>query len=255
MHDLFHLFLGALCGGSIGLVLGLVGGGGSILALPMMIYIIGVGNPHIAIGTSALSVSANSAMALIHHARAKTVNWSCGLIFAASGMAGALVGAKAGMAVDGQKLLLLFAVIMIVVGVSMLRNRRQDGVVDPKCDHRNAPSVMGIGTATGAMSGFFGIGGGFLIVPGLMRATRMRAIDAVGTSLLAVTAFGVTTAASYALSGLVDWSLAGAFILGGSAGATLGTRLSHRFSRSGSLLNVFAGLIFTVAAYMIFRSL
>jgi uncharacterized membrane protein YfcA len=249
------MFLGVLCGGSIGLVLGLVGGGGSILALPMMIYVVGVSNPHIAIGTSALSVSANSAMALVHHARSKTVNWSCGLIFAAGGMAGALIGAKVGKAVDGKQLLFLFAIIMIVVGVSMLRNRRQDGTADAKCDRRNTPSVVGIGTVTGAMSGFFGIGGGFLIVPGLMRATRMRAIDAVGTSLLAVTAFGLTTASSYGFSGLVDWSLAGAFVLGGSVGANFGTALSHRFSRSGLLLNVFAGLIFAVAFYMIFRSL
>lgn len=255
MHDLLHLFLGALCGGGIGLILGLVGGGGSILALPMMMYVVGVSSPHIAIGTSALSVSANSAMALVHHARARTVNWSCGLLFAAGGIIGALIGANAGKAVDGQHLLLLFATIMIVVGISMIRNRRRDGIVDAKCDRRNTPSVIGIGTATGAMSGFFGIGGGFLIVPGLMRATRMRAIEAVGTSLLAVTAFGITTASSYAISGLVDWALAGAFILGGSVGAGIGTTLSHRFSRSGLLLNIFAGLIFAVAAYMILHSL
>src|SRR3546814_5839415 len=83
------------------------------------------------------------------------------------------------------------------------------------CNRHNAPKVLGYGLGTGGFSGFFGIGGGFLIVPGLIASTRMPILNAVGTSLVAVTAFGLTTALSYAASGLVDWTLASVFIVGG----------------------------------------
>jgi uncharacterized membrane protein YfcA len=113
---------------------------------------------------------------------------------------------------------------------------------------------LGYGFGTGAFSGFFGIGGGFLIVPGLIAATDMAMINAVGTSLVAVTAFGLTTAANYAFSGLVDWVLAGTFIVGGVIGGFFGTRLAKRLSGGGQLKTVFAVLIFVVAIYMLWRS-
>ena len=122
------------------------------------------------------------------------------------------------------------------------------------CNRRNAPKVLGYGLGTGAFSGFFGIGGGFLIVPGLIASTDMIMINAVGTSLIAVTAFGLTTAANYALSGLVDWALAAVFILGGIGGGYFGTRLANRLSGGGQLKTVFAGLIFVVAIYMLWKS-
>jgi uncharacterized membrane protein YfcA len=106
------------------------------------------------------------------------------------------------------------------------------------------------------LSGFFGIGGGFLIVPALILATGMPILNAVGSSLIAVTAFGVTTAANYALSGLVDWYLAGLFIMGGVVGGLLGARFATTLSgRKGALNTVFAALIFAVAAYMLVRTL
>ena len=113
-----------------------------------------------------------------------------------------------------------------------------------------------IGLATGALSGFFGIGGGFLIVPGLIMATGMPILYAVGSSLVAVTGFGLTTAANYALSGLVDWTLAALFIGGGVLGGLLGANLASKLAvKKGALNTVFAGLIFVVAIYMLVRSL
>ena len=109
-------------------------------------------------------------------------------------------------------------------------------------------------SARALFSGFFGIGGGFLIVPGLVASTRMPIINAVGTSLIAVTAFGLTTALNYALSGLVDWSLAGVFIAGGVVGGFGGTLAAKRLSGGGHLTLVFALLIFVVAAYMLWKS-
>ena len=254
MLDTLHMVLGVLSGALVGFSLGLVGGGGSILAVPLMVYLVGVKSPHIAIGTSALAVAANAALGLFNHARQGTVKWRCGLMYAAAGVAGALAGSTAGKAFDGQRLLFLFAIVMIVVGVLMLRRRNQLGIEGAQCDRENAPKVLGYGLGTGAFSGFFGIGGGFLIVPGLIASTSMPMINAVGTSLVAVTAFGLTTALNYAFSGLVDWLLAGLFIGGGIIGSLAGAKVAKRLSGEGHLTSVFAALIFVVAAYMLWQS-
>lgn len=252
--DLLHLALGLVSGAMVGFTLGLVGGGGSILAVPLMVYLVGVPSPHVAIGTSALAVAANAASGLLQHARQHTVKWRCGLAFAGAGILGAFAGSTLGKTFDGQKLLFLFALLMIGVGVVMLRQRKSEGRADARFGRDNAARILGIGLGTGAFSGFFGIGGGFLIVPGLMAATDMAMINAVGTSLVAVSAFGLTTAANYAFSGLVDWLLALVFIVGGAAGGFFGTAMAKRLSAGGQLKSIFAGLIFMVACYMLWKS-
>ena len=115
--DLLRYGLGAFSGSLVGFTLGLVGGGGSILAVPLMVYLVGVRNPHIAIGTSALAVAAKAAIGTINHARRGTVKWRCALMYAGAGIAEAVVGPRAGKAIDGQKLLFLFAGVTVVVGV------------------------------------------------------------------------------------------------------------------------------------------
>ncbi len=252
--SLLQYGLGVLSGVLVGFSLGLVGGGGSILAVPLMVYLVGVRSPHIAIGTSALAVAANALTGLASHARAGNVKWRCGAMYAGSGILGAFVGSTAGKAFDGQKLLFLFAIVMVVVGVLMLRGRNAVGIEGAQCNRENAPKVLGYGLGTGLFSGFFGIGGGFLIVPGLVASTCMPMINAVGTSLIAVAAFGITTATNYAFSGLIDWPLAAAFIAGGIAGGLGGTVLAKRLSGKGALTTVFACLIFIVAAYMLWKS-
>lgn len=247
--------LAALSGGLVAFSLGLVGGGGSILAVPLMIYLVGLGNPHIAIGTSALSVAASAAAALVSHARAKTVKWRCGLVFASAGVVGAFGGSTLGKAVEGQKLLALFAIVMVVVGVMMLRGRGDVGNPGAVCNRANAPKVLGFGLGSGTFSGFFGIGGGFLIVPGLVASTGMPILSAIGTSLVAVTAFGLTTALNYAASGLIDWPVAAAFIGGGIVGSIAGTAAAKRLAANAGLLKtLFAMLIFIVATYMLWKS-
>jgi len=251
------MFRGLLAIGSgslVGFVLGLFGGGGSILAVPLMVYLVGVRSPHIAIGTSALAVAANAALGLWGHARNGSVKWRCALVFAASGITGALIGSTLGKAFDGQKLLFLFALVMIAVGILMLRRRRHVGDAEVRLGRENATKLVAYGAGTGLFSGFFGIGGGFLIVPGLTAATGMPMLYAVGSSLVAVTAFGLTTAANYAISGLVDWPLALVFVGGGFVGSFLGTRTAKRLSSAGHLTTAFAGLIFVVAAYMLWKS-
>lgn len=248
--------LGLACGALVGFSLGLVGGGGSVLAVPLMVYVVGVPSAHVAIGTSAVAVAVNAAVNLSAHARSGNVRWACALVFAAAGVAGAFIGSTFGKMLDGHKLLALFAVLMLVIGALMLRTRSRVSAPGVHLNWSNFPAVCGLGLMTGMLSGFFGIGGGFLIVPALMLATGMSILNAVSSSLVAVTAFGATTAASYAYSGLVAWPLAGIFVAGGILGGLVGVHAArHLGARRGMLNVVFAAIIISVGLYMLVRSL
>src|SRR5882672_8501484 len=146
----------------VGFSLGLVGGGGSILAVPLMVYVVGVPEPHVAIGTSAIAVAANAAVNLSNHARGGTVVWSCALMFAAAGIIGAFLGSIFGKMIDGQKLLALFGLLMLVIAMLMLKTRARIGLPDVQMSWSNIPAIVGLGVATGTLSGFFGIGGGLI---------------------------------------------------------------------------------------------
>jgi uncharacterized membrane protein YfcA len=248
--------LSVACGSLVGFTLGLIGGGGSILATPLLLYVVGMSNPHLAIGTGAVAVSANAFMNFTGHARAGTVHWTSAGIFASTGVVGALLGSSLGKTFDGQRLLSLFALLMIVVGFLMLRPRPHGSAVAPRLTQAIVARTAGTGFAVGMLSGFFGIGGGFLIVPGLMFATGMPMINAVGTSLFAVGMFGLATALNYAASGLVDWIVAAEYIAGGVFGGLLGMRAAiHLAGQKQTLTRIFAGVVFTVAIYMLWRSL
>jgi uncharacterized membrane protein YfcA len=247
--------LAILSGGLVGFALGMIGGGGSILAVPLLLYVVGVRDPHVAIGTSALAVSVNAFANLIQHARAGTVKWPCAATFAASGVVGALAGSTLGKLMDGERLLALFGLAMIAVGFSMLRGRSGEGDPEVRMDAKMAPRLVAGGLSVGFLSGFFGIGGGFLIVPALLLGSGMPILNAVGSSLFSVGAFGLTTAANYAASGLIDWRIAALFILGGVAGGWGGMRLAVKLAgRRGLLSRVFAVVLFAVAAYVLYRS-
>nr|WP_225444430.1 sulfite exporter TauE/SafE family protein [Pseudomarimonas arenosa] len=243
-----------LSGSLVGFSLGLIGGGGSILALPLLVYVVGVQDPHLAIGTSALAVAANATGGLYQHARHAHVRWSVVGVFAAAGVFGAWLGSSLGKTVDGQHLLLLFALLMLLVAGLMLRHRHYPGRDQAEWNGRTLRRLSLTGLAVGGMAGFFGIGGGFLIVPSLMYAAGLPILLAIGSSLLAVTAFGLTTAINYARAGWIDWPLALLFILGGLAGSRLGSAVARRLSLSRGRLNtIFAGVIAMVAAYMLYR--
>jgi uncharacterized protein len=216
--------------------------------VPLLVKFVGVANIHVAIATSAVSVAANALVSLAMHMRHGTVRWKCAAMYSLTGVGGAWIGAAFGKALDGQRLMLGFAGLMVVVSLAMLRRRHVAGDPSSNCTRRNAPKVLTFGAGTGAVSGFFGIGGGFLIVPSLIMATGMPTLNAVSSSLVAITAFGLTTATSYSLSGLVDWPLALSFILGGAIGATVGCRAVHALKQHQSTLNsLFAGVILLAA--------
>lgn len=251
MHELLTL----LSGGLVGFSLGLIGGGGSILATPLLLYVVGVPQPHLAIGTSALVVSINAFANLVSHARAGHVKWRQASLFAVVGVGGALLGSTVGKATDGDRLLFLFALLMVVVGILMLRGRAAEQPETRPLTWANGLRLLAAALAVGFLSGFFGIGGGFLIVPGLLVATGMPMISAIGSSLLAVGTFGLATAANYAASHLVAWSVVPLFFAGGVAGGIGGMRLATRLRDHRNALNViFASVIFLVAAYMLYRN-
>ncbi|MFT3733120.1 MAG: sulfite exporter TauE/SafE family protein [Hyphomicrobium sp.] len=255
-HNLLAIFSGSL----VGFVLGLIGGGGSILAVPLLVYVVGVKSPHVAIGTSAVAVALSSVASLIDHARHDHVKWRCAMVFAAAGIVGAALGSQVGKQVDGQKLLLFFGVLMLVIAGLMFVKKRSGGDAFVQLTSFSAPSLLPYllvyGVAVGAVSGFFGIGGGFLIVPGLMAATNMPMIFAIGSSLLCVAAFGFTTAINYATSNLVDWSLVGLFIVGGVVGGVVGRYASTVLATKKHLLSQsFAGIVAAVGIYVVARGL
>ncbi len=247
--------LAVLSGAMVGLTLAVVGGGGAILAVPLLLYVVGVANPHVAIGTGALAVSVNAFANLIAHSRAGNVKWPCAVVFGGSGVAGAFIGSILGKLVDGQQLLFLFGLVMVAVALAMFWPRKTEGDPNVRITPAIAVRLVAIGLLTGLLAGFFGIGGGFLIVPGIMVGSGMAMLNAVGSSLFSVGAFGLTTAVSYAADGLVDWRIAGEFILGGLGGGMAGLGLATQLSARKGLLNrVFAGIVLAVAAYIIWRS-
>ncbi len=249
-----------VAGSAIGLVLALVGGGGSILAVPLLVYLVGVDSPHAAIGTAAVAVALNAASSLAGHARSGNVKWPCALTFAGAGVIGAALGAEAGKAMDGARLLALFGGLMVLVGLSMLRPRKTADNPDVRLERSTAsvllPRLVPTGLGVGLLAGFFGIGGGFLIVPGLIMATRMPLRIAVGTSLVVVTALGLTTATSYALSGYVDWGLVGLMVIGGLIGAGIGIPLGKRLAGHKRAMELgFAALVILIGLYVIARGI
>jgi uncharacterized membrane protein YfcA len=256
--SLLQHILAMLSGLIVGFSLGLIGGGGSILAVPLLLYVVGYPDPHVVIGTTALAVSVNAYLTMIPHARAGNVRWRAAITFAIPGALAALCGAVLGKQIGGNKLLFLFALLMLAVAYFMVHPRLQRRLERPyqRSAALEKAALIGAGTATGVLAGFFGIGGGFLIVPGLMLATGMPILNAIGSSLFSVGTFGLTTALSYAWSGLLNWRIAALYISGGLFGGWLGVYLATRLGHRKDTLNwIFASIVILTALYMLYRNI
>jgi uncharacterized membrane protein YfcA len=253
---LVQLMLAVLSGGIVALLLTVFGGGGSVLAVPLLLYVVGVQDPHVAIGASAAGVALNALTALTGQARAGRVRWPCALLFAGTGSVGAFVGSSVAKAIDGHALLIFFALAMGLVALAMLRPNAPVGAEAVRLTRAMAPRIAVSGTGVGLAAGFFGIGGGFLIVPGLMGAAGMTLALAQASSLVSVAAFGATTAANYALSGLIDWPIVAAMAAGGTVGTLAGLPIARRLGANAVLgRRLFAGLILIVAVYVAIKAL
>lgn len=249
-------YLAAVIGGAvIGLLLSVFGGGGSVLATPLLLYVVGVRDPHVAIGTSAAAVAVNAAVGLLVQARAGRVKWPCALVFGGAGLIGSLVGADIAKQINGSQLLIWFAVAMALVGGSMLIPRKADGDAEVRLTTALTLKLAPVGAVTGLAAGFFGIGGGFLIVPGLMAATGMTLANAAASSLVSVVVFGAATSASYAVSGLVNWPVFGALVVGGAAGSAIAIPVGKMLAeRAATARTAFAVMVLMTAAYVAWRA-
>lgn len=251
------IFLSLISGIVVGFSLGLIGGGGSILAVPLLVYVIGV-EPHVALGTSALAVATNALTSLIHHKKVGHVKIKEGLVFALPGIIGALIGAQIGLLTPSKHLLFLFGLFIIVVAIMMLR--RKPVILSNETHHNHGTFLIRknrliiTGFAVGATAGYFGIGGGFLIAPALMYAASLNIIDAIGTSLLPVSAFGLTTAIRYSIEGQIQWLVSILFIIGGIGGGFVGAKLSTKIHRE-KLVKIFSTLLIFVALFIIVKTI
>jgi uncharacterized protein len=246
------LALAALGGVLIGLLLTLFGGGGSVLATPWLIYVVGVADTHVAIGTSAAAVAINALTGLAAQARAGRVKWPCAITFAVAGLAGSLGGAFLARQVDGKALLLWFALAMIAIAVSMLLPKKNAGNPDVHLTAAMVLKLAPIGLIAGFAAGFFGIGGGFLIAPGLMAATGMTLANAGASSLVSVALFGGATSLSYAAAGQLLWPMVGALVVGGGVGTAIALPLARLLDRRTALARtIFALMVIAVALFIL----
>lgn len=246
------LLLAALGGMLIGLLLTLFGGGGSVLATPWLIYVVGLTDTHAAIGTSAAAVAVNAATGLAAQARAGRVKWPCAITFGVAGLAGSLIGAQFAKQVDAESLLMWFAVAMIAIAVSMLIPKKSAGDPAVRLTPAMVLKLAPVGLLAGLAAGFFGIGGGFLIAPGLMAATGMTLVNASASSLVSVSLFGSATSLSYAASGQLIWPLFGALVVGGIGGTLAALPLAKYLeSHSATARTVFALMVIAVAIFIL----
>jgi uncharacterized membrane protein YfcA len=247
------MLLSVLSGVIVGFSLGLIGGGGSILAVPLLIYLVGYGDAHGAIGTTALAVSVNALLNVVPHALKKHVDFKLGAVFSVFGLIGVYAGSEFGLATEGRKLLFLFSLLMIVVAVEMLRREEKpSSMVRPGGSSFSKLALASLGV--GFLSGFFGIGGGFLIVPALVSFSTLDIAQAIGTSQIAVFSFGLLTALRYFLEGYLNATIAGLYIAGGVFGGWMGAFFMSRMPRA-TLTKLYAVVLILVAFYMLYMNI
>jgi len=220
----------------VGLALGLLGGGGSILTLPILQYVVGM-EAHAAIAASLFVVGATSLVALVPHARAGRVAWRVGLLFGATSMAGAFFAGRAAKLIPPGVLLVLFAVMMVVTAFAMLRGRSTRDCERPEQDAEAAPPrfsqrALGLialeGLVVGAITGLVGAGGGFLVVPALVVLGKLPMRVAVGTSLMVIALKSFAGFAGHASQVSLDWPLVLGLTGTALAGSLLGARAAGR---------------------------
>ncbi|MEV2230641.1 sulfite exporter TauE/SafE family protein [Streptomyces phaeochromogenes] len=240
------LILALTAGAVIGLALGALGGGGSVLAVPALIYLLGF-TPVAASTASLVIVTATSATALSGHARDGQVRWRTGVLFAAAGIGPALLGGAVAGRLPDAALTGAFAVVAAVAAVRMLRDRKSSDDARPVRSARAAAAGGGLGAVTGVL----GVGGGFLAVPALVGVLGLRMREAVGTSLLVITVNSLAALVMRAgTADRLDWAVIAPFAGAAILGAWDGKRLAAKVS-GPTLQRVFALVLLAVAALML----
>jgi uncharacterized membrane protein YfcA len=235
----------------IGVALGLLGGGGSILTTPILIYALGI-ETKAAIATSLLVVGVTSVAAVVQHARAGNVEWRTGLLFGGAGMAGAYVGGFVAAWIPAPVLMLLFGAMMLATAAAMFRGRKDAG---PGTGEGQAVwKIVAEGLVVGLVTGLVGAGGGFLVVPALALLGGLPMKKAVGTSLLVIALKSFAGYAGHAAHVAVDLELAalvsGAAVLGSFAGSRMATLVPPDTLRRG-----FAGFVLLMAGFVLYQQI
>jgi len=247
------VLLAVLFGSLIGLLLGLVGGGGSILTVPILVYVLDQG-VHEATATSLVIVGATALFGVVPHARAGRVAPRTALLFGGAGIAGAFAGTALNRLVSGPVILLLFGVLMLVVAARMGLGRQPSGEGGGEAIvHGVRWPVLVAGLVVGVLTGFFGVGGGFLIVPALVLVLGFPMRLAVGTSLVIIAINSAAGVVAHLSTGGIDLPVALLFVAGGVVGATLGGRLTGRVDEA-RLARGFAALVALVGIYLVVRN-
>lgn len=234
----------------VGLTLGLLGGGGSILAVPLLVYVAGMETKS-AIATSLLMVGVTSAVSALTHARAGHVQWRSGLLFGGAGIAGAFLGGLLSYFIPAAVLLIMFSLMMIATAVAMIKGRRTDSAATGSM---STGKVLLIGAAVGLLTGTVGAGGGFLVVPALALLGGMPMPIAVGTSLLVIAMNSAAGLAGHLSTMPIDWPVAGAFTAAAVLGSLLGARLTQRVNPE-TLRRSFGWFVLLTAALILAEEL
>lgn len=250
------MILGAGIGLLIGVIVGALGAGGGILSLPVLVYVLGF-EPHAAAAASLVIVGASALVSLLPHARTGNVQWGQGLVFGGLGAAGGLLGSRAARLVDAELLMVLLALLLLVVGVTMLLQARRNtrpARAEATTAARGRPVrprrvllTVVAASVSGLLTGLFGVGGGFVVVPALVLVLGVGMRAAVGTSLLVIvinTVVGMVGRIGESYP--VDWWVVIAFTTASMIGGLVGARLANR-ARPSTLSALF-GLLLTVVA-------
>ncbi|MCW5882008.1 MAG: sulfite exporter TauE/SafE family protein [Anaerolineae bacterium] len=234
---------------AIGLSLGLLGGGGSILTVPALVFAVGM-TPEAAVSTSLAVVGLNALLGTALQARRGNVNWRAAAFFGGAGIVGAYLGSFFTRFVPGTLLLVLFALLMLVVATMMLRPLRAGG--SKPVAHWG--TALGAGFGVGLLTGFLGVGGGFLIVPALVLLVGLSMTSAVATSLPIIALNSASGFLGHLSQGPLDWGVTLRFVALGAVGVVIGVRLANRVP-AYKLRAWFAWFVIAVALYMLARTL
>jgi len=251
------LAVAALLAALIGVLLGLLGGGGSVLTLPMLVYVVKL-DPKEAIASSLFVVGTTSLVGMVAHARAGRVAYTDGALFGVAGMGGAYVGGRVAHHVPSTVLLLIFAAMMLMTSAAMLRGRRGPAADGARAEERFGPAkvakALALGLAVGCVSGLVGAGGGFLVVPALSIIGGLPMPRAVATSLMVITMQSLSGFAGHVSHVSLHWPLVAVVTLASVGGSLVGARLAKR-ANPDTLRKSFGWLVLAMGVFLLGKQL
>lgn len=247
---MFAILVDLILGFSIGLTLGFLGGGGSILTVPVLVYIVGL-SPQAAVTASLMIVGANASIGAFFHRSQGTLNWRVALLFGGVGMAAAYLSSGLSRLVTPNVLMILFALLMLVVGLWMLLNKTPANAAHAD---RGWPVTALSGAGVGVLTGFLGVGGGFLIVPALVMFVGLPIRQAVGTSLVVIAMNSLAGVLGHLSGEPVNLTIVGIFVVAGLLGSLVGARLA-RIIKPEQLRASFAGFVILLALFLLYDNL